>query len=162
MSKRIEIYSEENHIYEDGKVGFATIVNHDGKDNVVYGGKENTTKNRQELIGIVYALYYVKKSEIDFDEIDILTTSEYIKSGINKNIHKWITQGEVKANMDCWNIIWKYILKYNSRKKKKLSSSWYDDGSTDEKSDKKREGIEKKLEIKAKYDKYLRRIDDYI
>lgn len=160
--KRVEIYSIDDYVYSDSKKGFATLVYYNGDDIVVYGGKENISRVRMELIGIVYALYYVKKQELEFDDIDIISTYPYIISGINKNIYKWISKGEEHPNMDCWNIIWKYIVKYNSRKKKVLQASWFDDGKDDKNSDKAREIIERRLEIKAKYDESLKRMDNYI
>ena len=152
--KVIEVFSESSYTYDDGSVGWATIVTHDGDEVVVYGGKENLSKYRSELIGIVYALYYIKTEDLKFDIIDILSDESYIVKGINEYVYTWITKGEIKPNMDCWNIIWKYIQKYNRGRKKQLRAN-YKYGSHEL-------GIEKSLYYKSKRDKTLKRLDNYI
>lgn len=161
-SRRIEIYSEGSLEPNPAVGNWKMIVSYDGKQESVYGGKENVSKNRIELIGIVYALYYIKTQNLEFDEIDIISYNSYVVKGINDWIYKWMPKQEEVANQDCWNIIWKYIKMYNKRGKRRLKASWFNSNEVEEPSEEYITKMEQRIESMAKKDKNLNRLNKYI
>lgn len=171
--RRIEIYSDGDCEPNPGDGGWATYVLHDGVRRVVYGGDSDTTNNRMELIGALYGLMYIEEEKLDFDEIEIISDSVYVVKGINEWIYKWKTKGEQKANMDLWNQVWKYILKYNKGGKRRLKAHWVkghngNEGNeiADEYANRGREEykikIEKEIYRMGKRDRELQRLDNYL
>ena len=74
----------------------------------IFGGEQNTTNNRMELIAAIKALEVLRKRS----KVTIVTDSKYLKDGMTKWLDKWIsnnwrnsTNKEIK-NLDLWRAIY--------------------------------------------------------
>lgn len=93
----------------------------DGSHHEIYGGEEQTTNNRMELMATIEALSNTSAS----DGLQIWTDSSYVKNGITQWIHNWKKNGWKTAskkpvkNADLWekldtlnanrNVDWQWI-----------------------------------------------------
>ena len=73
----------------------------------IYGGEQNTTNNRMELMAAIKALDVLKKTS----EVTIVTDSKYLKDGMTKWLNQWLLNNwknsakkQVK-NADLWKKI---------------------------------------------------------
>ncbi|WP_227430704.1 DNA polymerase III subunit epsilon [Psychrobacter sp. I-STPA6b] len=82
----------------------AYLVFADGNTQELYGGEDNTTNNRMELMGAIQALQHSPKTHL----LEIWTDSSYVKNGITQWIAGWKQKGwktankKPVANQDLW------------------------------------------------------------
>ena len=109
----------------------------------IYGGEQNTTNNRMELIAAIEALSALKKTS----KVTIVTDSKYLKDGMTKWLVQWLannwkssTKKQIK-NIDLWKKI------YNLSEVHEISWAWvkgHDNHEENEKADHlARRGMEK-------------------
>ena len=97
QGKRIEW--EHGWLCERG--GYGAVITRDGKIVAkLYEGFRNTTNNRQELRGVLYALKWFKEPS----NIIIYSDSQYIVNSINNgSARKWFEEQDyTKKNLDIW------------------------------------------------------------
>lgn len=97
----IKIYTDGSYKPKTNQGGYASIVTENNEIiKILYEGYKNTTNNRCELMGVLYALDYYKNPK----ELEIYSDSNYIVSSINNNyLNQWILeQDSSKKNMDLW------------------------------------------------------------
>ena len=70
------------------------IINSDSKIINLYGGLENTTNNRMELLAAINGLEHFNNP----NKIEIYTDSKYVKNGIETWILNWKKNGWKTAN----------------------------------------------------------------
>ena len=115
----IEIYTDGSCLTNPGNVGWAAIINEDGKIKKISGSEKNTTNNRMELLAPINALKEISVSS----KITIFTDSQYVKLGITEWIKKWVinnwqtSKKEDVKNKDLW------VELYNLDKS--LNVKWY-------------------------------------
>ena len=100
----------------------------------IYGGEQNTTNNRMELIAAIEALSALKKTS----KVTIVTDSKYLKDGMTKWLVQWLannwkssTKKQIK-NIDLWKKI------YNLSEVHEISWAWvkgHDNHEENEKAD---------------------------
>lgn len=109
----------------------------------IYGGEQNTTNNRMELMAAIEALSALKKTS----KVTIVTDSKYLKDGMTKWLVQWLannwkssTKKQIK-NVDLWKKI------YNLSEVHEISWAWvkgHDNHEENEKADHlARRGMEK-------------------
>lgn len=98
-------------IYTDGACkgnpgpgGWGVFLKQDGDMHEYWGGEENTTNNRMELMAAIKALEVSNSLSV----IDLYTDSNYVRQGITTWIHSWKKNGWKTAakkpvkNTDLW------------------------------------------------------------
>ena len=65
--------------------GYATILLYSGKERVIRGSENNTTKNRMELRSVIEALRVIKEP----CSVEITTDALYLFKGINEWLELW-------------------------------------------------------------------------
>ena len=104
MTKKAIVYTDGACSGNPGPGGWGATIKIDRETFEIYGGEDNTTNNRMELIAAIKALEYLNESY----EITLYTDSNYVKDGITKWIfnwkkNNWITSSKKTVkNCDLW------------------------------------------------------------
>lgn len=112
MSK-ITVYTDGACSGNPGPGGWAALIIYGNEKISIYGGEENTTNNRMELLATIKAIEEVKGDE----SLEIYTDSKYVRDGITLWIHKWKQNGwrtsdkKPVKNIDLWQHLDKIIVK---------------------------------------------------
>ena len=100
----INIYTDGACKGNPGPGGWGALIIENGVKNEIFGGEDNTTNNRMEIMAVIMALRAIDKK----CEITVFTDSTYVQKGINEWIDKWKINGwrtsnrkDVK-NKDLW------------------------------------------------------------
>ncbi len=104
--KKLVIYTDGACSGNPGPGGWGALLLFKGREKELYGGEDDTTNNRMEMLAAIKALESLKP---DYSgEVELWTDSKYLKDGITKWIHGWKKRGWKKAdkkpvlNMDLW------------------------------------------------------------
>ena len=81
----IKIYTDGACKGNPGVGGWGAIIMQDGKNIELFGGENETTNNRMELMAVIMAL---KKTSSNL-ELTIYTDSTYVQKGISEWIKNW-------------------------------------------------------------------------
>ena len=90
----IKIYTDGACKGNPGPGGWGALIDNDNVQNEIFGGEDNTTNNRMEIMAVIRALETI---EID-DEITVFTDSKYVQKGINEWIKNWKINGWKSSN----------------------------------------------------------------
>ena len=90
----IKIYTDGSCLGNPGNGGWAAIIIDDKEKTHIKGSKKDTTNNQMELIAPIKALKKIPKGS----NVQILTDSKYVKSGITEWINNWKKNGWKTAN----------------------------------------------------------------
>ena len=85
MNKEVEVYTDGACSGNPGPGGWGATIKIEEKTVEIYGGENNTTNNRMELIAAIKALEFLNESH----KIILYTDSNYVKDGITKWIFNW-------------------------------------------------------------------------
>ncbi|AFZ83202.1 ribonuclease HI [Candidatus Kinetoplastibacterium blastocrithidii TCC012E] len=114
---KVELWTDGACKGNPGPGGWGVMIIYpDGKRIDLYGGENNTTNNRMELLAIIEGLKKVNK---DFINIDIYTDSKYVVNGMTKWINNWIknnwhtASGKDVKNIDLWKILCNQVIESN-------------------------------------------------
>ena len=83
--KTVNIYTDGACRGNPGIGGWGVLIEFGDISKEHFGGENNTTNNRMELMAPIMALKKIKKKS----EITIFTDSKYVKDGITDWIKKW-------------------------------------------------------------------------
>jgi len=103
---KLIIYTDGACSGNPGPGGWGALMLYGGREKELYGGEDDTTNNRMEMLAAIKALESLKPGYSG--EIELWTDSKYLKDGITKWIHGWKKRGWKKAdkkpvlNMDLW------------------------------------------------------------
>ncbi len=105
FSTHVDIYTDGSCLKNPGPGGYGAILIHGEKHKEISRGFQNTTNNRMELSGVIFALEELKYP----CKVTIYTDSQYIAKAVNEGwLDKWQKNGwktssrnEVK-NKDLW------------------------------------------------------------
>ena len=106
MSKKLVIYTDGACSGNPGPGGWGALLIYGKREKEMFGGEDDTTNNRMEMMAAIQALESLKPDYTG--EIELWTDSKYLKDGITKWIHGWKKRGWKKAdkkpvlNMDLW------------------------------------------------------------
>lgn len=100
----VEIYTDGACRGNPGIGGWGALLKCNGREKTLYGGAEETTNNRMELMGAIEALNALQKPSA----VILWTDSKYVKDGISSWIVNWKKRGWRTAankpvkNADLW------------------------------------------------------------
>ncbi len=123
MSKELIIYTDGACSGNPGPGGWGVLMKFGDKEKEIWGGEDDTTNNRMELMAAIQALRAIKP---DYSgKITLWTDSTYVLKGITEWIHGWKARGWKKSdkkpvlNKDLWqeldiennkrDIHWKWV-----------------------------------------------------
>lgn len=104
MIKKAIVYTDGACSGNPGPGGWGATIKIDRETFEIYGGEDDTTNNRMELIAAIKALEYLNESY----EITLYTDSNYVKDGITKWIFNWkknnwkTSSKKTVKNSDLW------------------------------------------------------------
>ncbi|MDC0542653.1 ribonuclease HI [Methylophilaceae bacterium] len=81
----IKIYTDGACKGNPGVGGWGAIIMRDGKNIELFGGENETTNNRMELMAVIMALKEIPSNL----ELTIYTDSTYVQKGISEWIKNW-------------------------------------------------------------------------
>lgn len=81
----IKIYTDGACKGNPGVGGWGALILQDDKNIELFGGENETTNNRMELMAVIMALKEISPSE----ELTIYTDSTYVQKGISEWIKNW-------------------------------------------------------------------------
>lgn len=103
MSKTIEIYTDGACSGNPGPGGWGAILRWNGHEKELYGGEDETTNNRMEMMAVIKALEALKKPS----KVDLYTDSTYVQKGVTEWMAGWKAKNWPKKikNQDLWKRI---------------------------------------------------------
>ncbi len=104
---KIKIYTDGACKGNPGVGGWGALLIAGNKEKELFGGEQDTTNNRMELMAVIQALNALKRP----CEIALHTDSQYVLKGITEWITAWKAKGWKTAskapvkNVDLWQIL---------------------------------------------------------
>ncbi|WP_275096468.1 ribonuclease HI [Sedimenticola hydrogenitrophicus] len=104
MSGRVEIFTDGACKGNPGPGGWGAVMRYNGKERQLYGGEQQTTNNRMELMAVISALEALTRPA----SVRVTTDSKYVQNGITEWIGNWKRNGWKTAarkpvkNSDLW------------------------------------------------------------
>ena len=104
---KVEIYTDGACRGNPGPGGWGAVLMYGEKTKEIYGGENNTTNNRMELIAAIRALEALNRG----CELTLYTDSQYVRKGITEWIMNWKKRGWKTAakkpvkNADLWQLL---------------------------------------------------------
>jgi len=104
MSEIVDIYTDGACRGNPGPGGWGVLLRYGDHEKTLYGGEQNTTNNRMELMAVIHALEYLKRS----CKVRLTTDSQYVQKGITEWLANWKKRGWKTAakkpvkNADLW------------------------------------------------------------
>ena len=103
--KQVTIYTDGACSGNPGPGGWGAILEWNGREKELSGGQRETTNNRMELSGVIFALSALKEP----CAVDLYTDSKYVFDAVDKGwVYAWRKNGWRKAdkkpalNVDLW------------------------------------------------------------
>jgi ribonuclease HI len=100
----IDIYTDGACKGNPGPGGWGVLLKSGGTEKELFGGEENTTNNRMEMMAVIQALEALKRP----CKVNLYLDSKYVLQGITEWIHGWKARGwrtaskEPVKNMELW------------------------------------------------------------
>ena len=105
MMKQVTSYTDGACSGNPGPGGWGAILEWNGREKELSGGERETTNNRMELSGVIFALSALKEP----CAVDLYTDSKYVFDAVDKGwVYSWRKNGWRKAdkkpalNVDLW------------------------------------------------------------
>ena len=104
MSKLVELFTDGACKGNPGPGGWGVVLRYGSAEKGLYGGEDNTTNNRMELMAAIVGLETLTRS----CKVRITTDSIYVRDGITKWIDGWkrknwkTAAGKPVKNQDLW------------------------------------------------------------
>jgi len=115
MTNHIEIYTDGACSGNPGPGGWGALMRYNGHEKEMFGGEEETTNNRMEMMAVIEALGALKKNS----NVKLYTDSKYVLQGITEWLEGWKARGWKTAskkpvkNKDLWERIDEQVQKHN-------------------------------------------------
>ncbi len=103
-NNKVEIYTDGACRGNPGPGGWGALLMYGDEQKEIFGGEQETTNNRMELVAAISALASLKRS----CDLTLYTDSKYVMTGINEWIKGWKVKGWQTAakkpvkNVDLW------------------------------------------------------------
>lgn len=90
-TKNIDIYTDGSCLKNPGPGGWSFIVIfHDNNKIIISSGFNcETTNNQMEMMASIQALNFLRQNNINSNNLNLYTDSQYLKNGINIWINNW-------------------------------------------------------------------------
>jgi ribonuclease HI len=104
MTVEVQIYTDGACRGNPGPGGWGALLRYAGNEKELYGGEQDTTNNRMELMAAIKALESLSRS----CTVDLTTDSQYVRQGITEWMINWKKRGWKTAakkpvkNVDLW------------------------------------------------------------
>jgi len=111
MASIVDIYTDGACSGNPGPGGWGALMLCNGTEKELYGGTEETTNNRMEMLAAIKAFEALKPAT----QVRLHTDSTYLKNGITKWITNWKRNGWRTAakkpvkNADLWQLLEKVM-----------------------------------------------------
>ena len=92
--KKIIIYTDGACKGNPGRGGWGAILIYKTKTKEMFGGEDNTTNNRMELLAAIEAISTLKIT----CEIELYTDSKYVQQGVGEWLDNWLMRNWKTAN----------------------------------------------------------------
>lgn len=89
MVERVEIFTDGACKGNPGPGGWGAVMRYKGKERQLYGGEQQTTNNRMELMAVISALEALTRPT----SVRVTTDSKYVQNGITDWIGNWKRNG---------------------------------------------------------------------
>ena len=102
--KTVELFTDGACKGNPGPGGWGVLMRYDGNEKELFGGEENTTNNRMELMAAIMGLESLTRN----CDVRLTTDSKYVLQGITEWIDGWKKKGWKNAakkpvkNSDLW------------------------------------------------------------
>ena len=83
--KNVTIFTDGACRGNPGPGGWGVLLRYDQHEKQLFGGEDNTTNNRMELLAAIKALESLRESCI----IDLYTDSQYVQKGVSVWLSGW-------------------------------------------------------------------------
>jgi len=100
----VELYTDGACRGNPGPGGWGALMRFNGHEKELYGGQQDTTNNRMELMAAIQGLESLSRD----CQVKLYTDSKYVMQGITEWIHNWKKKGWKTAarkpvkNADLW------------------------------------------------------------
>jgi len=104
---KIEIFTDGACRGNPGPGGWGALLRLGKHEKKIYGGEQETTNNRMELMAAIMALQALKKPS----QVDLTTDSQYVRKGITEWMDGWKAKGWKNSarkpvkNTDLWQLL---------------------------------------------------------
>jgi ribonuclease HI len=104
MSEIVDIYTDGACRGNPGPGGWGALLRYGDHEKTLYGGEQDTTNNRMELMAVISALEHLKRP----CKVRLTTDSQYVQKGITEWLANWKKRGWKTAakkpvkNADLW------------------------------------------------------------
>jgi len=115
VTKQVEIFTDGACRGNPGPGGWGALLRFEDTEKELFGGEENTTNNRMELMAVIESLNSLTRR----CTIRVTTDSNYVKDGISSWIHNWKKRNWMTAakkpvkNKDLWQELDKAVNKHD-------------------------------------------------
>lgn len=105
--KHVRIFTDGACKGNPGPGGWGAVLYYNDKQKKIWGGENNTTNNRMELMAAIEALTLLKQP----CDVVLTTDSQYVRKGISEWISGWKRNGWKTAakkpvkNADLWQLL---------------------------------------------------------
>jgi len=112
---KVEIYTDGACRGNPGPGGWGAVLMYGEKRKEIFGGEENTTNNRMELMAAIQALSTLTRE----CELTLYTDSQYVRKGITEWIDNWKKRGWKTAakkpvkNADLWRLLDEQVVRHS-------------------------------------------------
>ena len=103
----VELYTDGACRGNPGPGGWGALIKFNGHEKELWGGEQDTTNNRMELMAAIQGLDFLTRD----CQVKLYTDSKYVMQGITEWIHNWKKKGWKTAarkpvkNADLWQLL---------------------------------------------------------
>ncbi len=114
MSRQVTIYTDGACKGNPGPGGWGAWLTYGEAQKELWGGENDTTNNRMELLAAISALEALKRES----DVRLFTDSEYLRKGITEWLANWKRRGWKTAagkpvkNVDLWQRLDEVVVKH--------------------------------------------------
>lgn len=107
MSDYVDIFTDGACSGNPGPGGWGAILRYKGREKEIFGGEQETTNNRMEMMAVIMALGALKRRT----RVNLYTDSKYVMQGVTEWLEGWKEKGWKTAsrkpvkNQDLWEKI---------------------------------------------------------
>ncbi|MDH5409243.1 MAG: ribonuclease HI [Gammaproteobacteria bacterium] len=102
--EKVEAFTDGACRGNPGPGGWGVVLRYNGNEKHLYGGEQETTNNRMELMAAIQALEALTRA----CRVDLTTDSQYVQKGISEWMANWKLRGwktsakKPVKNVDLW------------------------------------------------------------